>query len=166
MLMERSGGGRTGVIHWGTDAPRGMAVSPVDVKRGKKALKNALVVPPTLGGNDLPRALQMAAELTPVLAKNETVIYYVITDGSEYVTPAMHAAIAALPPGSIHMLLVDRCGYCDDAMEAAWATCAFGSFTRLQTFDTKEMSFQIAEIFAASIGLEMPTPTTPKKETE
>jgi hypothetical protein len=162
-LMERSGPGRAGLLHWGSTAPLEMAVAPMDVKRGKRALKAAMVVPPTLGGNNLPLALERAAELTPVLAKNETVLYYVVTDGCEYVTPAMHAAIAALPAGSIHVLLVDRSGYCNAGMEAAWATCDFGSWTRLQTFNTKEMATQIAEIFAASIGLEMPDQSTEKE---
>lgn len=165
-LMDRSGGGRAGAIHWGTDAPMPMVLVPVDVCKGKRALKAAMVVPPTLGGNDLPLALRRAAEVTPPVAKDETVFYYVITDGGEPVTPAMHAAIAALPPGSIHVLLVDNSGICDAAMETAWATCAFGSWTRLETFDTKQMATQIAEIFAASIGLQMPDPTSTERETK
>jgi hypothetical protein len=155
-LMSRSGGGRAGAIHWGTHAPMEMVLRPVDVRKGKKALKAAMVVPPTLGGNDLPLALRRAAEITPPLARDEMPFYYVITDGGESVTPAMHAAILALPPRSIHVLLVDNYGICNDAMAAAWATCAFGSWTRLETFDTEQMATQIAEIFAGSIGLQMP----------
>ena len=165
-LMSRSGGGRAGAIHWGTDAPIHMVLHPVDVRKGKQTLKAAMVVPPNLGGNDLPLALRRAVEVTPPLAKDDTVFYYVITDGGEPVTPAMHAAVAALPPGSIHVLLVDNYGICDAAMEAAWSTCAFGSWTRLASFDTKQMATQIAEIFAASIGLQMPDPTPTEKETK
>jgi hypothetical protein len=167
-LIERSSGrgasSRAAVIHWGTDAPAALALAPIDVRRGRKALKQALTVPPTLMANNLPLALARAREMTPRLIEEEQAIYYVLSDGIEDVTPAMHAAIAALPAGSVHMVLVDRSGGCDPAREAAWNHVAFGSFTRLKTFDTTEMAQQLAEVFATSISLEMPeAPTTERK---
>ena len=167
-LIERSSGrgasSRAGVIHWGTDAPAELALAPVDVRRGRKALKQALTVPPTLMANNLPLALSRARQMTPPLIDEEQAIYYVLTDGIEDVTPVMHAAIAALPPGSVHMVLVDRSGGCDPAREAAWNGVAFGSFTRLKTFDTTEMAQQLAEVFAASIDLQMPEASTTERK--
>jgi hypothetical protein len=165
-LMERSGGGRAGVVHWGSNAPADLAVGPVAVKRGKKVLTAALTVPPSLGGTNLVSGLVRARELTPELGAEERAIYFCLSDGIEAVTPAMKAAIGSLPPGSVHMLLVDRSGGCDPAMEAAWRTVAFGSFVRLKTFDTKAMAEQLAQIFAAAIDLQMPTDTTVQKPKE
>jgi Mg-chelatase subunit ChlD len=155
-LMDRSGGGRAAVVHWGTEAPLSLAVAPTDVRRDRRALKSALTIPPTLGGTDLPRALQRARNIATSLEPDENLVCFVLTDGIESVTTATHAAIAALPAGSVHMILVDRSGGCDGAMEAAWKTVAFGSFTRLRTFSTPEMAQQLAVIFATSLGLEMP----------
>jgi hypothetical protein len=166
-LIERGSGrgasSRAAVIHWGTDAPAELALAPVDVKRGRKALRGALTVPPTLMANNLPLALARAHEMTPTLIGEEQAIYFVLSDGIEDVTPAMHAAIGALPAGSVHMVLVDRSGGCDPAREAAWNSVAFGSFTRLKTFDTGEMARQLAEVFAASIGLQMPAASTSER---
>lgn len=161
-LMDRAGGGRAGVVHWGTDAPTSLALAPVNIKRGRKALKQVLTVPPSLGGNNLPLALARAKQLMPRLAEDERSLTLVLSDGIEPVTPAMHAAVAALPPKSVHMLLVDRSGGCNEAMEQAWSTVAFGSFHRLNLFDTKVMAFQLADILATSIGLQMPA--RPKAE--
>lgn len=155
-LMERSGGGRAAVVHWGTEAPIGLALTPVRVRQGRRALRRALTVPPTLGGNDLPLALERCRLVTPGATPDEHVVHFVLTDGIEPVTAAVHAAVAALPPGSVHMLLVDRSGGCGAGMEADWRSVAFGSFTRLQTFETAAMSRQLAEIFAGSMGLSMP----------
>jgi hypothetical protein len=159
-MMNKCGSARAAVVHWGTDAPLEMAVAPVQLKRGRKTLKQALSIPPTLGGTNLAGALSRAHELTPPPAQDEQTVYYILTDGIEPVTPAIAAAIANLPAGSVHMLLVDRSGGCDPNMEAAWRGCAFGSFTRLRTFDTEAMSHQLADIAATTLGLEMPHATT------
>ena len=57
-LMERSGGGRAGVVHWGSEAPRSMAVEPIDIKRGRRKLHKALTIPKELGGTNLAGALK------------------------------------------------------------------------------------------------------------
>ena len=157
-LLQRAGGGWVGVIHWGTHAPVELALRPAHVRKGRNDLRGALTIPPTLGGNDLPLALARARELSTGPSAGRRQLYYVLTDGIEPVTPAMHAALAALPENSVHMVLVDRSGGCDPAMEAAWRSCAFGSFTRLRTFDTKVMAYQLADIFAGSLGLRVPRP--------
>ena len=154
--MQRGGGGRAAVLHWGTEAPDELALAPVDVRRGRRLLRKALTVPPTLGGNDLPKALRAALVLTGAPDEDEQPLTVVLTDGIESVTPAMHAAVAAHPPGSVHMLLVDRSGGCSEEMERDWRTVAFGSFTRLRTFDTAAMAHQIGEALADALGLQMP----------
>jgi hypothetical protein len=156
-LMASSGGGRAAVIHWGTESPPELALGPVPVKGGGgRTLRRSLVVPPTLGGNDLPLGLRRASEMTPVLAEDEQVVYFVLTDGIEAVTPATHAAVDALAEGSVHMILVDRSNGCTPEMETAWKAVPFGSFTRLRSFETKPMARQLAETFAAAIDLELP----------
>jgi hypothetical protein len=155
-LMVRSGGGRAAVVHWGTESPPELALAPMPVKGGRRALKRNLVVPPTLGGNDLPLALRRALEMTPDLADDERVVYFVLTDGIEAVTSATHAAVEALAEDSVHMILVDRSNGCTPEMESTWKTVPFGSFTRLRSFETKPMARQLAETFAAAIDLELP----------
>jgi hypothetical protein len=162
-LMRRSGGGQAGVVHWGSYAVPELALPLVDVKRDRRRVEQALTIPmPTLGGNNLPDALRLTAELTPELAEDEQLLVFVIGDGIEAVTPDVHQTIAALPPGSVHMLLVDTARGCDPAMEAAWKACAFGTFERLDVFDTTVLAYQVADVFARSLGLEISPPTTKK----
>jgi hypothetical protein len=156
-LMRRSGGGRAGVIHWGSYAERELALTLVDVKTGRRQLERALTIPLlTLGGNNLPDALRLTAELTPTLDKDEQLLIFVIGDGIEAVTPDVHATIAGLPAESVHMLLVDTANGCDAAMEAAWRSCALGSFERLEVFDVAQLAHQIGDVFARTLGLQMP----------
>ena len=161
MLMRRHGGGRAGVIHWGDSVPRPLALAPVDVRRDRKVLQRALTIPASLGGTHLPRALLAAADHIDVTPDDETALVFVVTDGIEDVTAETHAAVAALPPNAVHVLLIDRSNGCTDAMEAAWRGVAFGSFTRLRTFDTRAMATQIADIFATGLELETQTHDSP-----
>jgi hypothetical protein len=155
MLMRRHGGGRAGVIHWGSTVPPELALAPVDVRRDRKALRRALTIPQSLLGNDLPAALRAAASSVGSARQEEVSLVFVVTDGIEAVTTDTHAAVAALPEGAVHMVLVDRSNGCTPPMEAAWQAVAFGSFTRLQTFDTKAMAIQIAATFAHALELEL-----------
>ncbi len=79
-------------------------------------------------------------------------LVFVITDGIEAVTTSVHRGVGALPPGSVHMLLVDRASGCTEEMEADWRGVAFGSFTRLDDADTRAMGDQLAATVAAAIG--------------
>ena len=47
-LMQRHGGGRAGVVHWGDTAPASMALAPMPVYRGR--LRRGLRIQPILGG--------------------------------------------------------------------------------------------------------------------
>lgn len=163
-MQRRSGGGLAGVVHWGTSAPEEMVTPLVDVRRGRRLLDRGLQIPETLGGNDMPAALRRVDEMLPPLGRNDVPLAFVITDGIESVTAETHAAVAALPKRSVHMLLVDCSNGCSEEMEQAWRTVAFGSFTRLPHFDTKAMAMVLATVYAQSLGLSLDsTPTTPRR---
>jgi hypothetical protein len=163
-MQRRSGGGLAGVVHWGTSAPEEMVTPLVDVRRKRRLLNQGLRIPETLGGNDMPAALWRVAEMLPPLGRNDVPIVFVITDGIEDVTPETHAAVAACPKGSVHLLLVDCSNGCSEEMEKVWRTVAFGSFTRLPHFDTKAMAMALATVYAQSLGLSLAsTFATPKR---
>ncbi|MBB3602769.1 hypothetical protein FHT40_002430 [Mycolicibacterium sp. BK556] len=163
-LQRRSGGGEAGVVHWGSDAPVELVTSLVDVGRGRRLLDKALQIPPTLGGNDLPAALRRVSEVLAGTSRGDIPLVFVISDGIEAVTTDTHAAIAALPRNSVHMLLVDRSTGCTEEIEKDWATVAFGSFTRLPDLDTTAMAMSLANIYANALGLSLAPakPTTSK----
>ena len=162
-LMERLGGGRAGVVHWGSTAPEEMVTPLVDVKKGKRQLRNALQIPPTLGGNNLPLALGRAADLLARPPADARPAVCVLTDGIEEVGAAAQAQIDRLPPGAVHVLLIDHGKGCDDRLEAAWRQLSLGSFTRLNVNDTHRMAWQLADIATKAVGLTMP-PYQPPKE--
>jgi hypothetical protein len=163
-LQRQSGGGLAGCVHWGSDAPLHLVTRPVDVRKERRTLDRALHIPPTLGGNDMPGALRRAAEILPPLHANEIPLIFVISDGIEYVTSATHDAVAALPPGSVHVLLVDRSNGCTPDMELAWATVAFGSFTRLTTLDTKAAASELGQVYANALGLTLSIPVNIRRK--
>lgn len=163
-MQRRSGGGLAGVAHWGTSCPEEMVTPLVDVRRNRRQLDHGLQIPETLGGNDMPAALRRVAEMLPRLGRNDIPLTFVITDGIESVTAETHAAVAALPKRSVHMLLIDCSNGCSEEMEQAWRTVAFGSFTRLPHFDTKAMAMALATVYAESLGLSLAsTPTRRRK---
>lgn len=154
-LQRQSGGGLAGVVHWGTDAPMDMVTRPVDVKKCRRVIEKALVIPPSLGGNDLPAALRRAAEILPNNGDYLPLIF-VISDGIEDVTDETHEAVAGLPPSSVHLLLLDRSNWCSGEMEEAWRSVAFGSFTRLEHLDnTRTMAIELAQIYAKALGVSL-----------
>ncbi|HTL40540.1 MAG TPA: hypothetical protein VL294_03620 [Pseudolysinimonas sp.] len=164
-LLHRSGGGSASVIPWGSDAPARLAAGPLDIRKDLKRLSKALRNGENLGGNDLAAALRRAKLLTPALGPDRQVVYCVITDGIEDATPAIHAAVGDLAPGSVHMCLVDRNGGRTAAMDAAWATVPFGSSTTLDAFDITAMTSQLVDVIATTLGLTAPviTPGRSKK---
>jgi hypothetical protein len=159
-LQRRSGGGLAGIVHWGTSCPEEMVTPLVDVRRKRRLIDQGLQIPETLGGNDMPAALRRVAEMLPRLDRNDVPLLFVITDGIESVTAETHAAVAALPKRSVHMLLVDCSNGCSEQMEQDWRTVAFGSFTRLPHFDTKAMAMALATVYAQSLGLSLDSATT------
>jgi hypothetical protein len=163
-LQRRSGGGMAGVVHWGTSAPEELVTPLVDVRRKRRLLDQGLQIPETLGGNDMPAALRRVAEILPTLRRDDIPLTFVITDGIEDVSPDTHAAVAALPRASVHLLLVDCSNGCSEEMEQAWHTVAFGSFTRLPHFDTASMAMTLAGVYAESLGLSLAAhPTTARR---
>jgi hypothetical protein len=163
-MQRRSGGGLAGVVHWGTSCPEDLVTPLVDVRRNRHRLDRGLQIPETLGGNDMPAALRRVAEMLPRLGRHDIPLTFVITDGIESVSAETHAAVRALPKGSVHMLLVDCSNGCSEEMEQAWRTVDFGSFTRLPHFDTKAMAIALATVYAQSLGLSLDsTPTTPRR---
>lgn len=159
MLQRRYGGGRGLVVPWGSTAPAELVVGPTDVKRHFKTLKQALRNRGSLGGNDLPAALRRTAEHLGSLAADEMPVIFVPTDGIEDVTAETHSAVAALPEGSVHLILIDPRGGCGPEMEANWRSVAFGSLTRVQDLSVRNLATTIAELYADALGLELGTAT-------
>lgn len=161
-LMRRMGGGRAAVVHWGTEAPADQVLPLTDVRSGMRRLRQALQIPPTLGGNNFPAALRRAAEVLEGSDRQRLQLVFGVTDGIEYLSPEIHTALAQLPPESVHVLLVDRSGGCNEELEQQWRSLPLGSFTRLDVLDTTRMAWQIADVTAAAVGLSMPALTTSK----
>ena len=84
-----------------------MVTPLVDVRRKRRLLDQGLQIPETLGGNDMPAALRRMDQILRPIGRNDVPLAFVITDGNESVTAETHAAVAALPKRSVHMLLVE-----------------------------------------------------------
>lgn len=163
-LQRASGGGRAGVVLWGSDAPRNLAVGPLDVVKDSRELRAALRNTTSLGGTNIAAGIARGKQLADAAPSGHTVITVVLTDGIEIVDDRVRAAVSSLPPHSMHICLVDRANGCTPDMEAAWRSLPLGSFTRLQSFDLADITTQIVTIFATSLGLTAPTITSPRKK--
>jgi hypothetical protein len=152
-LQRRYGGGLGGVLPWGTTPGTELAVGPLPVKKGFKVLRNALRNRRNLGGNDLPAALRVTAERISTLPADVVPVIWVPTDGIEPVTAATHAAVDDLPPGSVHMVVIDPLHGCTPDMEEAWRSVAFGSITRIDDLSVKNVATTIAQLCADALGL-------------
>lgn len=151
-LMRTTGGGRVSLVHWGSRPVH--AIGPVDVRREARALHRALIADPgSMGGNDFPAALRTVPDLLSG-APSSIPLVLATTDGLEDVTPAMAAAVDALPPGSVHVLLVPG-DACDDALAARWEGLSVGSFTRLPS-DHRVMASAVGSLYAAAVGGRLP----------
>lgn len=156
-LIRRAGGGNAAVVHYGSNAPEELATPPLDAKRDWRQLKQALTIPvPNLGGTNVASGLARCAEALAGAGPGDPVVY-IVGDGIEAVSATARQALEALPPNSAHLLLVDRSGACDAALEAGWRSLPLASIERLEVFDAGAMAWQLAEIFASSIGLQMPS---------
>lgn len=160
LLQRRSGGGQGLVVPWGSTAPRELVVGPLDTRRHSRPLRTALRNRGSLGGNDLPAALHRTAEYLVGRPADEIPVIFVPTDGGETVTAATHAAVTALPEGSVHLILIDPRNICSPEMEADWRSVAFGSFNRIDDLSVRHLATRIAEIYAAALGLELDSATT------
>jgi hypothetical protein len=153
-LMVRGGGGRAGVIHWGGTAPPEMALAPVDVKRGRRRLDQALQIPPGLNWTDVVPALHLARELLTEAGGSRQAVL-VLTDGLQEPTAAVAAAIQQLPKGSVHILLIDHWHECTEELEAAWRAQPLGSLTRLTLNDPAQLTWEVADVLVTSCGVSL-----------
>lgn len=154
-LMRRYGGGRAGVVHWGSTAPADLALKPVAVHRAK--LRRALSMQPRLGGTNPAAALAQVRQVMPAPGPGQTPVVLILTDGQD-LGNGLAQELALLPPGCVHLLLVDPSGDCY-GQEAAWRALPWGSFTRLENLrDPQRVAWESGEVLARSIGLELPGP--------
>lgn len=144
---------RATVIHWGTDAPHALAAGPLNLsdKKTKKQLDTALTIPPTLGGNDMARAFRAAKDRQRGDSGDTISLTFVLTDGIESVTQSTRDTLAALPAQSVHMLLIDRSHGCNEQMEADWRALPLGSFSRLNTWDTRSLATDVRTQVVAAL---------------
>ena len=154
------GGGRVGVVHWGSYAPKDQVLALTDVRQRRRIAKALRIPAVTLGGNDFPAALERVAEVLASAREGRTTLVVALTDGIEELGTRIHPALAGLSAGSVHVLLVDRSAGCTGALEAQWRSLPL-SFCRLDTAETATMAWQIAEALAAAVGLHMPGPAGP-----
>jgi hypothetical protein len=159
LWLRRHGGGTAGVLPWGTTPARNLAVGPLSVKRDMRRLKPAIRQRVNLGGNDLPAALRATAGRIFRLPAGVEPFIWVPTDGIESVTQATHDAVAALPHGSVHMVLIDPLHGCTESMESDWRSVAFGSVTRIEDLSVRNVATTIAQLCADTLGLQLGTAT-------
>jgi hypothetical protein len=151
-LMRRHGG-QAGVIHWGDHAPDDLALAPVPVQR-RRRLNRALGLRPQLGGTNPAVALARVRQLADV-GPDETLAVLLLTDGLD-LGAGLEQELAQLPPGAVHLVLVDSSGDCY-GQEPAWRALPWGSFTRLGTFqDTDRLAWESGAVLAQAISLELP----------
>jgi hypothetical protein len=157
-LLGGHGHARVGVVHWGSDSPAFLAVSPLDVarRRNRVILDRALRIPPSLGGSVPASGLRRATEGL-ALPSGRRVAVILITDGGTSMD-GMIAALAQLPAGSVHVLVVDQATTANAASEIDhdWADLPLGSYHRLDVFDTAGLAWQVAEALADALGFILP----------
>lgn len=160
-LMVRAGGGRAGVVHFGSTAPAELALAPVDVRRRRRALDAALRIPPSLGGTDLASGLDRSRLLLEAPRTDEQQAVLVLTDGLQDTGLALRAAVERLPASSVHVLLIDHLHTCGAGLEASWRALPLGSFTRLPLDDPAQLSWLVADVLVRSRGLTLPPLSAP-----
>lgn len=152
-LMQRHGGGRAGVVHWGDTAPASLALPPVAVAR--RQLQRALRLQPVLGGTQPAVALARVNRLVQGSGSGRTLAVLLLTDGQD-LGAELEQALGQLPVHSVHLILVDPSGDCW-GQEAAWLELPWGSFTRLENLsDRKRLAWESGAVIARSIGLKLP----------
>jgi hypothetical protein len=152
-LLRRQGGGRAGVVHWGSTAPADLALAPVAVRRAR--LRRALSMQPRLGGTNPAVALARVRQLIPAFGLGQTPVVLMLTDGQDLGT-GLAQELALLPAGCVHLLLVDPSGDCY-GQETAWRALPWGSFTRLENLsDPQRVAWESGAALARSIGLVLP----------
>lgn len=152
-LMRRHGGGYAGVVHWGENAPADLALAPMPVHR--RRLRQALTIQPMLGGTNPAAALARVRQLVHPPGPGQILAVLMITDGQD-LGEGLGRELTQLPPGSVHLLLVDPTGDCS-GQETVWRTLPWASFTRLQNLrNHKRLAWESGAVLARSIGLKLP----------
>ena len=141
------------MVHWGQTAPADLALPPMPVRRGR--LRRTLAMQPMLGGTNPAAALARVRQLVPAVSPGQTLVVLLLTDGQDLGDGLEHRLVQ-LPPGSVHLLLVDPSGNCD-GQERAWQALPWGSFTRLADLhDPQRVAWESGAVIARSIGLDLP----------
>lgn len=165
-LAGRSGGGTATIIPWGTTAPAELVTGPVQIRKNQRILAKGIRHRVCLGGNDLPAALQRLVTVAPRVQPGQRQLTFVLTDGIEDVTPALHHALGALPANSVHMTLIDRHNGCTPDMEQHWRDAAFASVHRVTTLTPAHLAATLGQHYATALGLTLPTtPSSPLSTT-
>jgi len=152
-LMQRYGGGRAGVVHWGKTAPEDLALPPMPVRSGR--LRRVLAMQPMLGGTNPAAALARVRRLVPAVSPGQTLVVLLLTDGQD-LGDGLTGQLAQLPPASVHLLLVDPSGNCF-GQETAWRALPWGSLTRLANLhDPQRVAWESGAVIARCIGLDLP----------
>lgn len=152
-LMQRYGGGRAGIVHWGDTAPADLALAPVPVHR--RQLRRGLRLQPVLGGTQPAVALVRARKLIQGTGSGRTLAVLLLTDG-QGLGFGLEQALRQLPARSVHLILVDPSGNCW-GQEASWRELPWGSFTRLENLSNrKRLAWESGAVIARSIGLNLP----------
>lgn len=155
-LMNRHGGGRAGVVHWGDTAPASFALAPIPVHRGQ--LRRALELQPVLGGTQPAAALARVRKLIQGNGSGRALAVLLLTDGQD-LGAGLEQALGQLPARCVHLILVDPSGDCW-GQEEAWRELPWGSFTRLEDLrDRKRLAWESGAVLARSIGLRLPATT-------
>ncbi len=154
-LMRRHGGGRAGVVHWGTTAPADLALPPVPVH--ERRVERMLSLQPMLGETNPAAALARVRQLIPPIGAGQTLAVLLLTDGQD-LGEGLESELAQLPARSVHLILADPSGDCF-GQETAWRALPWGSFTRLENLrDRTRVAWESGAVLARSIGLELPHP--------
>ena len=153
---RRLAGARIGVVHFGSTAPEELILPLTDVRR-RLVLERALDLPLSLGATNVAAALNRGREILTE-STDRLPLVVIVTDGIEFVGDEVAFEINTLPPGVVHVVLVDHCHGCDSELEEYWSRLALGSFVRLDVLDTARMAGQAADVVARAVGLAMPHP--------
>jgi hypothetical protein len=158
-LMRRYGGGRAGVVHWGSTAPASLALAPMPVYR--RRLDRGLRIQPELGGTRPEMALARVRTLINGNNSGRTLAVLLITDGQNLGT-GLDKALWQLPAGSVHLILVAPARDCW-GLETAWRELRWASVTRLASLsDHKRLAWESGTVIARRIGLRLSQRTTPR----
>lgn len=150
--IEASGpGARYGVVHWGTEAPPELITELTPINQSASTRRKHLQADSPLGATRIAAPLHAIQDRIGQSQRLERV--YVITDGQAQVDQDLRENLAALPAGTVHLLLCDPNRHCGSRREQALRAAGFASVTRLQLNEAGTPGPQLRELLADTIGL-------------